>query len=342
MKFKAAKCPNCNGDLQLPSDRLSAKCLYCGTDIIVREAIHAAGGVNVDNLLKLADAASSAGNSEEAYNYYTRVLEFDSTNHQAWLGKAIAAASYASLANMRLPEAVFGITKAIEYGPPNETANLQRFAADEMAVLAVGLFQKCEAHFYEFMSLETSWPDFLQQSGDILDFLKFAHDLDPYNRLAMESIVTICQRTIQGVVYVDEFDIRDDGSPIIKTRHISQQYETSLRALMADFVNELKQLDPTYRAPSIKKASAGSGCFIATATMGDIYHPYCNSLRRFRDNVLENHVLGRVFISSYYRYAPVAANAITRSAVLKSLSRALLIRPAVVICDCVERMTRRS
>ena len=99
MTFEAAKCPNCNGELQLPRDRVSAKCLYCGADIVVREAIHGAAVTNVDNLLKLADAASSAGNSEEAYNYYTKVLEFDSTNHLAWFGKALAAGSYRASAH---------------------------------------------------------------------------------------------------------------------------------------------------------------------------------------------------------------------------------------------------
>jgi DNA-directed RNA polymerase subunit RPC12/RpoP len=83
MKFEAAKCPNCGGELQLPRDKVSAKCLYCGSDIVVREAIQGAAVANVGNLLKLADAASSAGNYEEAYNYYTKVLEFDSTHPDA-------------------------------------------------------------------------------------------------------------------------------------------------------------------------------------------------------------------------------------------------------------------
>lgn len=55
MSFKAAKCPNCAGDLQVPDDRDNVKCMYCGSDIVVREVIQAAvGGVNIENLLKLA------------------------------------------------------------------------------------------------------------------------------------------------------------------------------------------------------------------------------------------------------------------------------------------------
>ncbi len=40
MKFVPAKCPTCQGDLQIPDDREFVKCMYCGVDIKVREVIH--------------------------------------------------------------------------------------------------------------------------------------------------------------------------------------------------------------------------------------------------------------------------------------------------------------
>src|ERR1051325_9205848 len=44
MTFKAAQCPSCGGALQVPEDRTSVKCMFCGVDIIVREAIRLAAG----------------------------------------------------------------------------------------------------------------------------------------------------------------------------------------------------------------------------------------------------------------------------------------------------------
>lgn len=44
MTFKAARCPTCGGDLQVPDDRTSVKCMYCGGEVIVREAIRLAAG----------------------------------------------------------------------------------------------------------------------------------------------------------------------------------------------------------------------------------------------------------------------------------------------------------
>lgn len=42
MNFKPAQCPNCAGALQLPDDKTTVNCMYCGMTIVVREAIKAA------------------------------------------------------------------------------------------------------------------------------------------------------------------------------------------------------------------------------------------------------------------------------------------------------------
>jgi tetratricopeptide (TPR) repeat protein len=91
MSFKPAKCPNCAGDLQVPEDRDTVKCMYCGSDIVVREAIKdAVGTVNIENLMMLAKNAEESKNPEEAYKYYSMVLEYDAKNIEAWIGKGNA------------------------------------------------------------------------------------------------------------------------------------------------------------------------------------------------------------------------------------------------------------
>lgn len=44
MSFKAAKCPSCQGALQVPDDMDSVKCMYCGVNVMVRQAIQLATG----------------------------------------------------------------------------------------------------------------------------------------------------------------------------------------------------------------------------------------------------------------------------------------------------------
>jgi hypothetical protein len=46
------------------------------------------------------------------------------------------------------------------------------------------------------------------------------------------------------------------------------------------------------------------GCYIATMAYGDYNHPQVMILRRFRDDVLGNSIMGKMFIKSYYHYSP--------------------------------------
>jgi hypothetical protein len=43
MNFKPALCPSCGGKMQMPDDVNTVKCMYCGVDVLVREAIKLAG-----------------------------------------------------------------------------------------------------------------------------------------------------------------------------------------------------------------------------------------------------------------------------------------------------------
>lgn len=46
------------------------------------------------------------------------------------------------------------------------------------------------------------------------------------------------------------------------------------------------------------------GCYIATMAYGDYDHPQVLELRRFRDEILQNSLFGRLFISIYYAVSP--------------------------------------
>ena len=48
-----------------------------------------------------------------------------------------------------------------------------------------------------------------------------------------------------------------------------------------------------------------SGCYVATCVYGSYDCPEVWVLRRFRDNKLENSVLGRTFITVYYAVSPI-------------------------------------
>ncbi len=67
MTFKPAQCPNCGGALQLPDDRNTVNCMYCGVTIVVRGAIQAAAMGTVKNSLQIAAAAAQSGKGCQSY-----------------------------------------------------------------------------------------------------------------------------------------------------------------------------------------------------------------------------------------------------------------------------------
>ncbi len=70
------------------------------------------------------------------------------------------------------------------------------------------------------------------------------------------------------------------------------------------------------------------GCYVATAAHGDFEAPEVRTLRRYRDQRLRSHPLGRAFTVFYYRFGPYPAAVIERFPALRAPARQVL-RPAV-------------
>lgn len=126
MEFKPARCPSCGGELQVPDKMDTVKCMYCGSEIVVKEAIKAASNiVNLDNILELADTALDLSNYDEAYNYYNKILEFDSTNYKAWYGKALSDVGQKSdISQIDIRNIIKLITKANENTPSDKKSEI--------------------------------------------------------------------------------------------------------------------------------------------------------------------------------------------------------------------------
>jgi hypothetical protein len=72
--------------------------------------------------------------------------------------------------------------------------------------------------------------------------------------------------------------------------------------------------------------NANSGCFIATATFGNYNSPEVIFLREWRDKILMESIIGRLFIQSYYKVSPFIAPIISKNNNLKKISKFLLIK----------------
>ena len=70
------------------------------------------------------------------------------------------------------------------------------------------------------------------------------------------------------------------------------------------FLKQPPQHIPFYIPTQPKSKKHSSGCYIATAVYGSYDCPEVWTLRRYRDNVLDNSWYGRLFIKCYYSISP--------------------------------------
>lgn len=70
--------------------------------------------------------------------------------------------------------------------------------------------------------------------------------------------------------------------------------------------------------------SKSEGCYIATAVYGSYDASEVITLRKFRDNVLKQHILGRLFIRLYYTFSPPVAEKLKNNSRVNAFVKHLL------------------
>ncbi len=314
MEFKAAKCPNCQGDLQLPESKEIVKCMYCGTDIQVQKAIQmVTGSVNLENITKLAETAFESRNFTDAIKYYSQILENDSQNYTAWFYKGL---SNGWQANVR--ETIECYKNAIKIAGQNYPV-LSHFA-DELATLAYSYVMAAQKKVGKFRE----WDALIEVSKKGFEIFEFAWQMHPSLHIAhladsakAEIIETTVDTIGQGLLV--------EGAIILEKK--DQKKERLI------WEQRAKSMDPNWK-------KAEKNCFVATATMGDFDHPYVLELRYFRDHFLLTNKLGKISISIYYFISPGLANYISHRPALRKISLFFIVKPAVAISALLRRLNR--
>lgn len=120
----ALTCDVCGGNLVVGSGGI-AVCDSCGivhSQDRMKEKIQGIKGANVpvdnsrmiDTWLRMGTTAAEAKNYQEAYEYFTKVVEVDPKNWRAVFGKGEAGAYQSTIENSRIPELYQGIRMALK------------------------------------------------------------------------------------------------------------------------------------------------------------------------------------------------------------------------------------
>nr|WP_296156565.1 tetratricopeptide repeat protein [uncultured Blautia sp.] len=114
MELKDAKCPNCGGQLKLNPNLEKGTCIYCGTEIVVSEAIQKYK-VEVDGIATTKSSMIHAFNQLEdgdfdgAMKAFKHVIETDPTNAEAYYGMfrcSLVIADYYKTKNSGMQRAI--------------------------------------------------------------------------------------------------------------------------------------------------------------------------------------------------------------------------------------------
>jgi rRNA maturation protein Nop10 len=328
IEFISASCPDCGGELRVPSDRKSAKCIYCGHDVMIHDPnkfdVNLELKVDINKLFRLAQVAEKGRNYVEGTKYYSQILEHDSENISAWFGKARCVGWIGTVINQTLDEATSYVKIGLEFGKgrtgelDNTLWHLSSAAADFSRKVIEFLAEENDR------KLNLQYPNPLHQPAKNQAAVGLARNL---NQKFLSEYFPKIFRTLTFCWSISQSENigRDIYNSISNIRSLSFLDYYSSRYVDKNFnpiVSEINQKFPNLPLPKKWKK-----CYIATAIMGDIDHPYVETIRNFRDLALSNNFLGKIFINFYYHVSPFFAEIIARNEYLKRITKIILIRP---------------
>ena len=137
----------------------------------------------------------------------------------------------------------------------------------------------------------------------------------------------------------------DDSRVIEKIKEIvTRSYSSDIIVIanMFDMRYELYSLNESINSASStnsssSKSTSSSGCFIATAVYGSEYANEVIVLKEFRDNWLQQYLLGRAFIKAYYFLSPPIANQLMRHNGLKEIAKTVIVVPVLRLANHLNR-----
>ena len=307
MSFKPVKCPNCAGDIQVPDDRDTAKCMYCGSAIIVKEAIRAVGSKNLNNILEMAKTALESGNQEEGLKYINSYLEDDQNNAEAWHLKAQLIClkyNYGEIFEV-VKQVESYMLKAIalnkEYEPTLENYKVQ---------IAESLWNYINSNIETYNEVKSK-----ANTGGFYGV--YYHDAPEVKEKLRSEILA----SVVAYLTIPPQHFHKDALPKIKQMNQWLRKEGTTSSWLDDFIH---RHDSQYVAPPAKT------CFIATAIYGSPLAPEMTLLRHFRDSYLEKNYCGKLFVRFYYQISPPIAMVISKSNILKRITR-LILKPLILM-----------
>ncbi len=188
MDLKAARCPSCGGDLDIPEGVDYVECPFCGVDVKVRDIV--SHELDTKSLLELAAHELNSGSYKSAIDYYTFILEKEPDNPFALLGviKSTIKQKWSDGYNIDgVRELIF---KDLEKVPEDKKAIYKDNISDFICSLYPEEIKKYKddkdlaAHAYDFRD-------------NLLALLEISNEINPAHEKTLVTILDFCLKMLK-------------------------------------------------------------------------------------------------------------------------------------------------
>ena len=271
--MKAIKCELC-GSNQLKKVDGEYICQYCGTKYTLEEArklmVEIEGTVKIDtstqknNYEKLAQRAYEDKLYEQAYEYYSKLLEIDCDNYMYIYKRGICAAWKSSLADFKIDEAVKACKSALkvikeENIKVNDKERLCNNMAAEINNVVSAFYLLSKQHYEKFWTLENSAVEYWNQVIKCIECEEYAIDLlKDYYKNNKKTYSTIIKNIIVFCVEICitrryKAGVSQYGTNIYNNVSCSQNTRKYLLDKYDKYVTILRKIEPKYVPPTISR-----------------------------------------------------------------------------------------
>ena len=206
-----------------------------------------------EQLAMLARAADDAGNYDEAYAYWTRVLEADPDNPDAWLGKALAAGWQSKLGRLRFAETVQGCDKALRLSSPDQHEAMAERAKDEIKSMVLGYYKMAVEHFEEFRTVSGTRDEHIERCTALYGLLQAAERYVPNDPMVTRISISVIESATS---------MHDENGKL--RAWVTSPEARALWDARAGLIAKMQKLDLSYKPTVFNTSSGEAGCVLWT------------------------------------------------------------------------------
>lgn len=313
--MKALACEMCGSNDVVKQEGLYV-CQHCGTKYTLEEArkLMIEGTVDVsgstvkidstnelNNLYELARRAKSDNNTENAAKYYDMILLKDPYSWEATFYQV-----YYNSMNCRICDIEYA-AKNVENNISSVLTLITAYVQDENEQ-AMAIYEVVDRCKHIANMLFTAAKNTYDEIGDEI---RYEYTQEMINRCCRARDLLYTLGDTVNVLFKDNKEIQAFCAEawinaVAMHNELITYFENKKanQEIIDSYVEKIKKVDSSYEKPTPKS----SGCYIATCVYGSYDCPEVWVLRRFRDNVLAENIIGRLFIKFYYAVSPRLVN----------------------------------